>query len=52
MYFDHCLFSTYWWDVSSFSGSVWFMSFFSTFGDSFSPLGFGYKSVRFFNLVG
>nr|YP_009711682.1 NADH dehydrogenase subunit 5 [Reticulitermes lucifugus]QGA46860.1 NADH dehydrogenase subunit 5 [Reticulitermes lucifugus] len=44
--FGDYLLSMYCYSISSFSGSMWFMPFFSTYGVSFSPLGFGYKSMR------
>nr|YP_009250643.1 NADH dehydrogenase subunit 5 [Heterotermes cf. occiduus 3.12.2.AUS]AMX22972.1 NADH dehydrogenase subunit 5 [Heterotermes cf. occiduus 3.12.2.AUS] len=43
--FSDYLFSVYYYGISSFSGSMWFMPFFSTYGVSFGPLGFGYKSM-------
>jgi hypothetical protein len=33
----------------SFSGSMWFMPFFSTYGVSFGPLGLGYRATRVFD---
>nr|YP_009250526.1 NADH dehydrogenase subunit 5 [Coptotermes sepangensis]AMX22777.1 NADH dehydrogenase subunit 5 [Coptotermes sepangensis] len=47
--FSDYLFSIYYYGVSSFSGSMWFMPFFSTYGVSFGPLGFGYKSMSVFD---
>nr|AIY62108.1 NADH dehydrogenase subunit 5 [Microcerotermes biroi] len=34
---------------SSFSGSMWFMPFFSTYGVSFGPLGLGYSATSVFD---
>jgi hypothetical protein len=34
---------------SSFAGSIWFMSFFSTYGVSFGPLEVGYMATRIFD---
>nr|YP_009250630.1 NADH dehydrogenase subunit 5 [Heterotermes nr. tenuis COL.4PUERTO]AMX22959.1 NADH dehydrogenase subunit 5 [Heterotermes nr. tenuis COL.4PUERTO] len=47
--FSDYLFSVYYYGVSSFSGSMWFMPFFSTYGVSFGPLGFGYSSMSVFD---
>nr|YP_001256894.1 NADH dehydrogenase subunit 5 [Reticulitermes flavipes]ABN10425.1 NADH dehydrogenase subunit 5 [Reticulitermes flavipes] len=47
--FGDYLLSMYYYKVSSFSGSMWFMPFFSTYGVSFGPLGFGYSSMRVFD---
>nr|AMX22545.1 NADH dehydrogenase subunit 5 [Coptotermes acinaciformis raffrayi] len=47
--FSDYLFSVYYYGVSSFSGSMWFMPFFSTYGVSFGPLGFGYESMSVFD---
>nr|AMX22584.1 NADH dehydrogenase subunit 5 [Coptotermes acinaciformis acinaciformis] len=47
--FSDYLFSIYYYGVSSFSGSMWFMPFFSTYGVSFGPLGFGYESMSVFD---
>nr|YP_009250448.1 NADH dehydrogenase subunit 5 [Coptotermes frenchi]AMX22647.1 NADH dehydrogenase subunit 5 [Coptotermes frenchi] len=47
--FSDYLFSIYYYGVSSFSGSMWFMPFFSTYGVSFGPLGFGYGSAKVFD---
>nr|AMX22571.1 NADH dehydrogenase subunit 5 [Coptotermes acinaciformis acinaciformis] len=47
--FSDYLFSIYYYGVSSFSGSMWFMPFFSTYGVSFGPLGFGYDSMSVFD---
>nr|AMX23061.1 NADH dehydrogenase subunit 5 [Reticulitermes flavipes] len=47
--FGDYLLSMYYYSVSSFSGSMWFMPFFSTYGVSFGPLGFGYSSMRVFD---
>nr|AQP29687.1 NADH dehydrogenase subunit 5 [Coatitermes sp. 2 TB-2017] len=43
------LFSMYLYGVSSFSGSMWYMPFFSTYGVSFGPLGLGYKATSVFD---
>jgi NADH-ubiquinone oxidoreductase chain 5 len=34
---------------TAFLGSMWFMPFFSTYGVSSFPLGFGYLSMRVFD---
>nr|YP_009250747.1 NADH dehydrogenase subunit 5 [Reticulitermes nelsonae]AMX23087.1 NADH dehydrogenase subunit 5 [Reticulitermes nelsonae] len=47
--FGDYLLSMYYYSVSSFSGSMWFMPFFSTYGVSFGPLGLGYSSMRVFD---
>nr|WMY24307.1 NADH dehydrogenase subunit 5 [Nasutitermitinae sp.] len=47
--FGDKLFSMYLYNVSSFSGSMWFMPFFSTYGVSFSPLEIGYKVTSVFD---
>nr|ABN10490.1 NADH dehydrogenase subunit 5 [Reticulitermes virginicus] len=47
--FGDYLLSMYYYKVSSFSGSMWFMPFFSTYGVSFGPLGIGYSSMRVFD---
>nr|YP_009350605.1 NADH dehydrogenase subunit 5 [Araujotermes parvellus]AQP27455.1 NADH dehydrogenase subunit 5 [Araujotermes parvellus] len=47
--FGDKLFSMYLYSVSSFSGSMWFMPFFSTYGVSFSPLEVGYKATSVFD---
>nr|WMY24151.1 NADH dehydrogenase subunit 5 [Coarctotermes sp. F MLW-2023a]WMY24157.1 NADH dehydrogenase subunit 5 [Coarctotermes sp. E MLW-2023a] len=47
--FGDKLFSLYLYNVSSFSGSMWFMPFFSTYGVSFVPLGAGYKATSVFD---
>jgi NADH-ubiquinone oxidoreductase chain 5 len=39
----------HWYGASSFSGSVWFMPFYSTYGFSFDPLGIGYMAVSVFD---
>nr|ATL76473.1 NADH dehydrogenase subunit 5 [Stylotermes sp. CN13]ATL76512.1 NADH dehydrogenase subunit 5 [Stylotermes sp. Chi-156] len=41
--FGDQLFSMSWYSISSFSGSMWFMPFISTYGVSFCPLWFGYS---------
>lgn len=43
------LFSMSLYNTSSFSGSMWFMPFFSTYGVSFGPLGVGYRVTRVFD---
>nr|YP_009711357.1 NADH dehydrogenase subunit 5 [Reticulitermes tibialis]QGA46873.1 NADH dehydrogenase subunit 5 [Reticulitermes tibialis] len=43
------LLSVHYYKVSSFSGSMWFMPFFSTYGVSFSSLWLGYGSMRVFD---
>jgi NADH-ubiquinone oxidoreductase chain 5 len=43
------LLSMYCYDASSFSGSMWFMPFYSTYGLSFDPLGIGYRAVNVFD---
>nr|YP_009350241.1 NADH dehydrogenase subunit 5 [Bulbitermes makhamensis]AQP26641.1 NADH dehydrogenase subunit 5 [Bulbitermes makhamensis] len=47
--FGDKLFSMYLYSISSFSGSMWFMPFFSTYGVSFSPLEVGYKATKVFD---
>nr|YP_009350995.1 NADH dehydrogenase subunit 5 [Oriensubulitermes inanis]AQP28294.1 NADH dehydrogenase subunit 5 [Oriensubulitermes inanis] len=47
--FGDKLFSMYLYNVSSFSGSMWFMPFFSTYGVSFSPLEVGYRATSVFD---
>nr|YP_009350449.1 NADH dehydrogenase subunit 5 [Nasutitermes octopilis]AQP27073.1 NADH dehydrogenase subunit 5 [Nasutitermes octopilis] len=47
--FGDSLFSMYLYRVSSFSGSMWFMPFFSTYGVSFSPLEVGYSATSVFD---
>nr|QGA46886.1 NADH dehydrogenase subunit 5 [Reticulitermes tibialis] len=47
--FGDYLLSVHYYKVSSFSGSMWFMPFFSTYGVSFSPLWLGYGSMRVFD---
>nr|AQP26652.1 NADH dehydrogenase subunit 5 [Subulitermes group sp. A TB-2017] len=47
--FGDKLFSMYLYGVSSFSGSMWFMPFFSTYGVSFSPLEVGYSATSVFD---
>nr|ASM93509.1 NADH dehydrogenase subunit 5 [Reticulitermes speratus kyushuensis] len=47
--FGDYLLSMCYYRVSSFSGSMWFMPFFSTYGVSFGPLGLGYSSMRVFD---
>nr|AIY62056.1 NADH dehydrogenase subunit 5 [Syntermes spinosus] len=43
------LFSMSLYNTSSFSGSMWFMPFFSTYGVSFGPLGVGYSVTSVFD---
>nr|AQP28268.1 NADH dehydrogenase subunit 5 [Anoplotermes group sp. Q TB-2017] len=47
--FGDSLFSMRLYLISSFSGSMWFMPFFSTYGVSFLPLGVGYSSTSVFD---
>nr|QXT44330.1 NADH dehydrogenase subunit 5 [Hoplognathotermes subterraneus] len=47
--FGDSLFSIHWYSASSFSGSMWFMPFFSTYGVSFLPLGLGYSATSVFD---
>nr|AQP29750.1 NADH dehydrogenase subunit 5 [Longipeditermes longipes] len=47
--FGDSLFSMYLYGLSSFSGSMWFMPFFSTYGVSFSPLEVGYSATSVFD---
>nr|WMY24216.1 NADH dehydrogenase subunit 5 [Coarctotermes pauliani] len=47
--FGDKLFSMYLYNISSFSGSMWFMPFFSTYGVSFSPLEVGYSATSVFD---
>nr|QZK21955.1 NADH dehydrogenase subunit 5 [Amitermes sp. QLD_096] len=47
--FGDGLYSMYFYGSSSFSGSMWFMPFFSTYGVSFSPLELGYKATSVFD---
>nr|AQP29371.1 NADH dehydrogenase subunit 5 [Trinervitermes sp. IND2] len=47
--FGDKLFSMYLYNISSFSGSMWFMPFFSTYGVSFGPLAVGYKATKVFD---
>lgn len=47
--FGDKLFSIYLYKISSFSGSMWFIPFFSTYGVSFSPLELGYRATRVFD---
>nr|AQP27557.1 NADH dehydrogenase subunit 5 [Hospitalitermes sp. C TB-2017] len=47
--FGDSLLSMYLYNVSSFSGSMWFMPFFSTYGISFSPLEVGYSATSVFD---
>jgi NADH-ubiquinone oxidoreductase chain 5 len=47
--FGDKLFSMYLYGISSFSGSMWFMPFFSTYGVSFSPLEMGHRATRVFD---
>nr|WNH36534.1 NADH dehydrogenase subunit 5 [Nasutitermes sp. 1 MLW-2023a] len=47
--FSDSLFSMYLYNISLFSGSMWFMPFFSTYGVSFSPLEVGYSATSVFD---
>nr|YP_009351684.1 NADH dehydrogenase subunit 5 [Ruptitermes arboreus]AQP30386.1 NADH dehydrogenase subunit 5 [Ruptitermes arboreus] len=47
--FSDGLFSMHFYVVSSFSGSMWFMPFFSTYGVSYFPLGLGYGATSVFD---
>nr|QXT44070.1 NADH dehydrogenase subunit 5 [Apicotermitinae gen. D sp. CAM075]QXT44369.1 NADH dehydrogenase subunit 5 [Apicotermitinae gen. D sp. CMRT020] len=47
--FSDNLFSMNLYSASSFSGSMWFMPFFSTYGVSFAPLGVGYDATSIFD---
>nr|WMY24125.1 NADH dehydrogenase subunit 5 [Nasutitermes sp. 3 MLW-2023a]WMY24242.1 NADH dehydrogenase subunit 5 [Nasutitermes sp. 3 MLW-2023a] len=47
--FGDSLFSMYLYNISLFSGSMWFMPFFSTYGVSFSPLEVGYSATSVFD---
>nr|AQP30288.1 NADH dehydrogenase subunit 5 [Hospitalitermes sp. PHI3] len=47
--FGDSLFSMHLYNMSSFSGSMWFMPFFSTYGVSFSPLEVGYSATKVFD---
>nr|QXI86598.1 NADH dehydrogenase subunit 5 [Astalotermes sp. D JRA-2021a] len=47
--FSDYLFSMNLYSVSSFSGSMWFMPFFSTYGVSYPPLEIGYKVTSVFD---
>nr|QZK21929.1 NADH dehydrogenase subunit 5 [Amitermes sp. QLD_087] len=47
--FSDGLYSMYFYGSSSFSGSMWFMPFFSTYGVSFSPLELGYSATKVFD---
>nr|QXT44356.1 NADH dehydrogenase subunit 5 [Aderitotermes cavator] len=47
--FGDNLFSMSLYGASSFSGSMWFMPFFSTYGVSFTPLSVGYKATSVFD---
>nr|AQP30553.1 NADH dehydrogenase subunit 5 [Aderitotermes sp. 2 TB-2017] len=47
--FSDDLFSMSMYSASSFSGSMWFMPFFSTYGASFFPLGVGYSATKVFD---
>nr|AQP28729.1 NADH dehydrogenase subunit 5 [Nasutitermes sp. 2 TB-2017] len=47
--FGDSLFSMYLYSISSFSGSMWFMPFFSTYGVSFTPLEIGYSATSVFD---
>ena len=47
--FSDSLFSIHLYSVSSFSGSMWFMPFFSTYGVSYLPLNIGYNTSKVFD---
>nr|WNH36508.1 NADH dehydrogenase subunit 5 [Nasutitermes nigritus] len=47
--FGDSLFSMYLYNISLFSGSMWFMPFCSTYGVSFSPLEVGYSATSVFD---
>nr|QAX91227.1 NADH dehydrogenase subunit 5 [Parrhinotermes microdentiformis] len=47
--FSDVLFSIRSYGFTSFFGSMWFMPFFSTYGVSLAPLGFGYDSMKGFD---
>nr|AIY61770.1 NADH dehydrogenase subunit 5 [Duplidentitermes sp. TB-2014] len=47
--FGDNLLSLRWYVVSSFTGSMWFMPFFSTYGVSFVPLEVGYSTTKVFD---
>nr|AQP27379.1 NADH dehydrogenase subunit 5 [Aderitotermes cf. fossor BDIT074] len=47
--FGDNLFSMNLYSASSFSGSMWFMPFFSTYGISFFPLSVGYSATKVFD---
>nr|WNL53790.1 NADH dehydrogenase subunit 5 [Nasutitermes sp. 1 MLW-2023a]WNL53803.1 NADH dehydrogenase subunit 5 [Nasutitermes sp. 1 MLW-2023a] len=47
--FGDSLFSIYLYNISSFSGSMWYMPFFSTYGVSFGPLEAGYSATSVFD---
>nr|YP_009350163.1 NADH dehydrogenase subunit 5 [Nasutitermes longirostris]AQP26441.1 NADH dehydrogenase subunit 5 [Nasutitermes longirostris]AQP30017.1 NADH dehydrogenase subunit 5 [Nasutitermes longirostris] len=47
--FGDKLLSMFLYNISSFSGSMWFMPFFSTYGVSFGPLGVGYSATSVFD---
>nr|QAX91110.1 NADH dehydrogenase subunit 5 [Parrhinotermes sp. C MW-2019] len=47
--FGDILFSIRSYGFTSFFGSMWFMPFFSTYGVSLAPLGFGYDSMKGFD---
>jgi NADH-ubiquinone oxidoreductase chain 5 len=47
--FSDYVFSVYYYGLSPFSGFMWFMPFFSTYGVYFGPLGFCYRSMRVFD---
>nr|URX52670.1 NADH dehydrogenase subunit 5 [Glyptotermes nr. iridipennis] len=46
MNLDSSLISLFLYKVSSFSGSMWFMPYFSTYGVTFTPLLLGYDSLK------
>jgi len=39
----------FFYSASSFSDSMWFIPFFSTYGVSFGPLGVGYRETKVFD---
>jgi hypothetical protein len=47
--FSDNLFSINLYGASSFSGFIWFMPFFSTYGVSYTPLRIGYEATKVFD---
>ena len=47
--FGDDLFSIFWYESSSFSGSMWYIPFLSTYSVSFWPLEVGYRTTRVFD---